>query len=323
MRSKFLSIFTLLTALVLVATGCAATPDLVVAERPVSFDELMAEDVAFEATPQFLSRARKRIEAVESMRFEVLTAVDSSFISMGSQEQPMMTGEVTGSRSRWDIDLSSMMGPIAGSGLNSKNLRMSVITDGSDVYMNAPFFAELGALVPELNGDPLIATLNNGWGRIDSRKFFDSGLMDQYSAGTDATALLGVLEATGATIEGSPTEVRGVETRVIHANVTWLDLFNLSGQDVGSLFADEDLDRLSGITTDIAVYVDDDALIRRIEYTMDLGALAELDPSMSAIELEIWQRVDYFDFGAPIDIVVPPAVDVTDDFERLLEYAGN
>lgn len=323
MRTKLLSFFSLLTVLLVVATGCAATPELTVAEPVLTFDEIMAEDLAFEATPQFLSRARLRIEAVESMRFEVLTAMDSSFMSLGSEVKPMMTGEVAGTRARWNIDLSSMMGPLGDGGLNSNNLRMSMIADGTDIYMNAPFFAELGALVPDLANDPLVTTLNTGWGRIDASEFYDSGLMDQYSAGTDATALLAVLEATGATIEGSPTEVRGVPTRVIHANVTWLDLFNLSGQDIGSLVDNDDLDFLRDATTDIGVYVDDDALIRRIEYTMDLGLLADLDPSMAGMDLTIWQRVDYFDFGEPVNITLPPAVDVTNDFERLLDYAGN
>lgn len=322
MRTKLLSFFSFFTALLLVATSCAATPELTVFEPAMSFDEMLAEELAFEASPQFLSRARMRIAAVESMRFEVLTSMDSSFMTLGSEVNPMMTGEVSGNRARWNIDMSSMMGPLGG-GLNSNNLRMSMIADGADVYMNAPFFAELATVAPELGSDPLIATLNTGWGRIDASEFFDVNLMDQYSAGTDATQLLAVLEATGATIEGSPVEVRGVPTRVIHANVTWLDLFAASGQDLGSIFDDDASEFLSEATTDIAVHLDDDALIRRIEYTMDLGLLAEVDSSMAGLDLTIWQRVDYYDFGAPVNIEIPPAVDVTDDFERLLDFANN
>lgn len=312
----------LVVVLLLIATGCAATPELTVMEPELTFDELMAEEVAFEATPGFLIHARKRIEAAESMRFEVLTAMNSPLMSLGSEVTPFMTGASVGNRSRWNIDMSAMIGPLAG-GLDRNALRMSIITDGPEVYLNAPFFAEIASVTPELAGDPLFATLSNGWGRIDGQEFYGSDLMEQYSAGTDATQLLAVLEATGSTIEGAPIEVRGVPTRAIHANVTWLDLFELSGQDFGSLFDDEAVEVLRSATTDIGVYIDEDALIRRIEYTMDLAVLEQLDPSMAGLDLTIWQRVDYFDFGAAVDIQTPPAVDVTDDFERLLDLVDS
>lgn len=320
-----------LVGLTLLSSACAATPT-VTATRPLTAAEIAAADEAarnFEATPAYLARIGGRVEQAESMRFEVYTAIDSSLWDTGSRTEPVMTGERSGTESRVELDMGALMGPmLALGGLDRSALTMTMVADAEALYLNAPVLVELANL-QGIGNEPEFAWVRDlaaGWGRIDGRAFDRSDILSDLgmSGGAGATEMLALLDSVGDVLDGGAGEVRGVPVRIAHAQVTVADILDRTGQDLDdSGFGRAEMDVLRDVSANVAVSVDEDGMIRRLEYTLDFAALVADNPQGRDFDLTMWQRVDYFDFGAPIDIHVPSVwTDVTDDLEDLLDDLG-
>ena len=69
------------------------------------------------------------------------------------------------------------------------------------------------------------------------------------------------------------------------------------------------LEQLGSDSVPVVVFVDDDGLLRRM--TMDFAMKVEGE------QMSMSMRIDYFDFGADVDVQAPPARDVTDATDLL------
>lgn len=318
---SFLCSFIALLALVLLSGACAVDPAISVASGTGEPDA----DLEFAATADYLARAKSRTAQATSYRFESFTEVESSFLNMGSRNTPVMTGEVNGDRSRTFMDMASLMGPalsMTGMAVDQGDLTMTVVTDGGDAYINAPFFGVIADLTGLGNtGDG--AWMNHvatGWGRVETGSFAANDVLAGFGGGgAGGTELLAVLDGAGEVLDGGQADVRGVTTNVAHANVSFFDLLEQSGQDLSAFnLGRGDEDMLRSFRANVAVYVDDDDLVRRIEFVADLGAIAGLDQSAAGLDMRMWQRLDFFDFGADISVWVPSeSIDITDELKDL------
>lgn len=139
---------------------------------------------------------------------------------------------------------------------------------------------------------------------------------------TDPSALLDLLGGVGDGVtEEGREDVRGVATTHLSGTYTTRDALDAAIGDqadtledaVGS-FSDEMLDAELAVD----VFVDDDGLLRRVEIETPGGSAAGAEVPSS------FTTIDYFDFGADIDIVAPAGCDalptipgVTDGVEGL------
>lgn len=260
------------------------------------------------------------------MRFEVFTSVDTSVFDMGSRTVPVMTGEQVGNRSRIFLDLSGLMGPLAANGGFDRNaMTMTMVTDGDVLYLNAPFLAEMTDLAG-VSSDPDFAWVRElilGWGRLDVGELGGSDVMNDLgvTTGADATDILALLESAGEVLDGGRDDVRGVGVNVVYTNVSIVDVLRASGQDLGDLgVSRSQRGMVEDLNANVAVSVDDEGMVRRVEYTIDFASLLGSDPQAQNMDLTMWQRVDFFDFGTDIDVAVPvTSIDITNDFEDLLD----
>lgn len=285
--------------------------------------------VAFAATPTFLAYAAEQVEAADSYRFEMFQEIDGGLLDMGSRNTPLIAGATSGTTARIDMDLGTMMGGMAMLGLGAEgDLTMNMIVDGETMYLNAPFFATFAELDPSMSAAlPWLDTVASGWGSIDLAVLGGDdavdALGDSFGMGAgDATELLSVLSSVGEVLDGGSSEVRGVPTRVAYATVAIQDLMAASGSTA------DDLGLPAGafdqaLPISVEVHVDDANRVRRLEYFMDLGTLLSAEESMRGMDMSMWQRIDFIDFGEDVDIAVPVGVpDITNDFAQLLEFGG-
>lgn len=325
-RTGLRSLLALLT-LLLVATACAASPTVTVTREPTAAELAAADEAAkrFEATPVYLARVQQRTNDAGAMRFEVFTSVETPLFNMGSRTTPISTGELTQGRSRVFVDLGPLMGPMGGlGGLDSNSMTMTMVTDEEALYLNAPFFAEMMAATGEGGSEyDWMDQLAAGWGRIDLSGAKGSDILNELgiaggAGGEDVLALLG---SVGAVLDGGRDEVRGVGVNVAYADVTVADILEASGESLADLGVPRsERDALQELTANVAVSIDDEGMVRRVEYRLDLGRLlGDADPSQQ-LDMVMWQRVDFYDFGADIEVSLPfNSVDVTDDFKDLLD----
>ena len=285
--------------------------------------------VAFAATPSFLAYAAEQVEAADSYRFEMFQDIDGGLLSMGSRNTPLMVGATSGNTARIDMDLGSMMGGMAMLGLgNDADMTMNIIVDSEAMYLNAPFFASIMQLDPNASAAmPWLDTVASGWGRIDIATLGGDdavgALGDSFGMGaSDATELLSVLDSVGEVLDGGSSEVRGVPTRVAYATVAFQDLMQASGSSADDFGLPADaLDNMLPIS--VEVHLDEATRVRRLEYAIDLGSMLSAEESMRGMDMNMWQRIDFTDFGEAVDIVVPVgAPDITAEFAELAELGG-
>ena len=308
------------------ASACAATPT-VTATRELTAAELAVQaeaDRTFAATPAYLARVQARANEVESVRFEVYTRLESPIITLGSRSRPLITGEQTGDRSRIAMDMAELMGPAAGmAGLDRDALKMTMVTEGNVVYVNSPLFEEVLAQTNASGKNyDWLSAISTGWGRIDAGASGSDLMSDMgMGGGANADQMLGLLGSVGEVLDGGEGEVRGVPVRIAHAQVSIAQVLEQSGQSLKEMgLGNREAELLEQMAANVAVYIDGEGRVLRLEYTMDLSGLADLDPNARALDLQMWQRVEFFDHGAYIDVAVPLTwTDITDEFEDLLE----
>ena len=285
--------------------------------------------VAFAATPSFLAYAAEQVEAANSYRFEMYQDIDGGLLSMGSRTTPLMVGAISGTTARMDMDLGSMMGGMAMLGLGSdSDMTMNIIVDGETMYLNAPFFASIMQMDPNASAAmPWLDTIASGWGSIDVAGLGGDdavgALGDSFGMGaSDATELLSVLSSVGEVLDGGSSEVRGVPTRVAYATVAFQDLMDASGSSTDDLgLPAGSLDQMLPIS--VEVHVDDANRVRRLEYVIDLGSMMSAEEAMRGMDMNMWQRIDFLDFGDDVEIAVPVGVpDITAEFMQLAELGG-
>ena len=296
------------------------------------------DDVVIEATPAFLSEAAERSQGT-THRMAMTISLD------GGEPVPMLRADVDGDRYSSTVELGAVTTALAEqtgeqadvAGL--EDMTMEMVGDASQQYIRTPMFAmvaemEPGALGPA--GEEL-AQLGDRWGRVDLDELGIDVPADVQEAvtgqGVDPSAFFDLVADAEGVEDLGEDEIDGVAVTGLSADVAFRDVLATSGTDAGALAESvpgEDAEQLASVMEDLAlpleVWVDDDGLVRRLRYLLDMEELLVGALDVPADELTEGDRfaleytIDVTDYGADdIDIRFPEdAVDVTDAFASLM-----
>jgi hypothetical protein len=266
------------------------------------------------ATPQFLAEAADRTAAVESGRFELTVAIPASAEApSGLTISGSGAFDLATDRSSFSLDMSGILDAAAASEETPEGFDPSVffgdgtiemVTDGDDVYVNAGFLSAF------LGGDD-----SKPWVKLSA----DQGAEVTGDLGGgmgDATALLGLLRDSGATVtdEGS-VDIDGDATRHFHATISAAEaLASVPAEDEGK--AEAFIEELgvdpATVELPIDVFVDGEGRVRRLEMSFDGATFAGLDGTESLPDGPIVFTLDFLELGESVAIDLPPADQVAD-----------
>ena len=295
------------------------------------------DDVVIEATPAFLSEAAQRSEE-SSRRMEMTVSVD------GGEPVPMVTAEVDGDRSHVEMDMGELTATLAEQageptqGFPVDDMTMEIVGDGDVLYLRTPIFAMVEDQEPGALGEigPALAELRDQWGRVDMAALGDVVPADVQEAvtgqGGDPSAFFDLVANAEGVEDLGEDEVDGDAVTGLSADVPYADMLASSGTDADALAeampgegAEAVQSALADLTLPMEVWVDDEGLVRRMGYSLDMGELVEaLDiPADEVPEDEMFAvdyTVDVFDYGADdIEVTVPEdATDISEAFARLM-----
>lgn len=234
-----------------------------------------------------------------------------------------------------------------------ENMTMEVWTTESTLVVDmSSLAASIGSLDPAAAGE--LALFADGPVSIDLAAIASFGgtdaadIVQQFGQGaqaTDPALFIESLRAVDAVTEVGPSTVGDTPVTVYSATLTMaeyyaaldmeitdqlgaLDDFGLSAGGAEEALLESMLPALEAQTVEMTIMLDADGLVRRIETDMDLGDMmnamfssgemegAELLGDMS-VQVNTWQ--DFDNYGDPVTIVVPDAVDRTSEFSGLLD----
>ncbi|MBK9180447.1 MAG: hypothetical protein IPM45_12975 [Acidimicrobiales bacterium] len=269
--------------------------------------------VVVEATARFVREAAGRTEEARTARF-VLTYSFTGVPEVAGGELSFWADgafDLEHGRGRVNIDLSQIADAAVASGEVPPSAaadlglvygqRLETIVDGDTVYQRIPLIG---------------AATGKEWIRVDVAQLGGAlpGGADQRA--TDAAAYLDALDGAGTVTEVGREEVRGVPTT--HFAVA-IDPQALAGSDddqasLERILGDEGLESLLASPLPFDTWIDDDGYVRRIAMVVDLSGLALPDVSGQALPAGavLSFTIEYFDFGAQVDVSPPPGDQVLD-----------
>ena len=176
---------------------------------------------------------------------------------------------------------------------------MSERVVGTTIYMHSP-------LLSGATGKP--------WIKLDLEKFGKAQGLDMSAAmgsgGSDPAQMLSYLSAASDSIDRVGTEeVRGTQTTHYHVVVDLLKVANVApsaNRKALERTLRREVDLLGTHTMPIDVWIDSQGLVRREHLDMTMS------PAAAATPVEMQMTIDFFDFGAPVHVVAPPARQVAD-----------
>ena len=198
-------------------------------------------------------------------------------------------------RAQITVDLSKAadgLPGVAGAAIGAlgDNGQVQIVTDGPDAYL------KLGSLASILG-----ATSGQSWVKVSDKNHSGVSTGVSVASGSEILKLLG---ETGNVTTVGAEQVRGVQTT--HYRGT-LDV----AAAIGQLPADEQKqvsDRLSQLGIDpksisfpVEVWVGEDDLVRRVQLGFDGSQI----PGGETAGVKATVTLEFYDFGAPVDITVP------------------
>ena len=176
---------------------------------------------------------------------------------------------------------------------------MSERVVGTTIYMHSP-------LLSGATGKP--------WIKLDLEKFGKAQGLDMSAAmssgGSDPAQMLSYLSAASDSIDRVGTEaVRGTQTTHYHVVVDLLkvaDVAPSANRKALERTLRREVELIGTHTMPIDVWIDSQGLVRREHLDMTMSPAAATTP------VEMQMTIDFFDFGAPVHVVAPPARQTAD-----------
>jgi hypothetical protein len=333
-----------LVAAALVGGACAKAADAPDAATGAEVGE-------FAATNEYLTGVADATDGLTyrvSMDMTMDMSAEGESFEMGGE---LATGEVDGERSSTTFDMAELFDD---TGMTSApldgDLTMEMVTDGSTLYMRAPFFATMaqaaldeGATRADLGALADLAALGDEWGRIDMSEVSPSQVASAAGGQSSDPRVFLDMAAQGSDVRELGTEtIDGVETRGLGATITYGDMIEAQGMDSDDLREqmsagvggdeeafDQAIEGMFGMEMPVEVWVDGDDRVRRITLDMDMGEIVagiaeQAGEDVADVGMTIAMVMDFTDYGdETIEIEIPAdAVDITDEFLALQEQGG-
>ena len=287
-------------------------------------------------------------------------------------EDAFVTGEIDGDNSRVNADIGSFLNSMFGSlGLDLgaqasefDGLEMDVwVVDDTTVIDMSSFVTGVGGLDPTgaadlaMFADGAVAVNLSELATLSGVDDADAAaLVQQFGQGaqiTDPAVVLEALRTVDALDDVGSDTFDGVDVTVYEATVAMdeylealdldvddqlggLDAFDLSANSADAEALQDTLEAIEGLTVDLTILLDGEGLVRRLESTVDMGAVlaagagsadtgdagigGAFDLSQIDLVVETWQNFD--DYGVDIEITPPDAPDRTAEVAALLESAN-
>ena len=217
-----------------------------------------------------------------------------------------------------DVGQMSLSSPALSSALGqSTGGSITVLSDGTDVYVNVPQLASLtgGKTWLEL---PITAAAATGSGA-------GAGALSGGALG-DPTKILSLLAQYGGTVTTvGPATVGGTPTTEYQANINLSQVAAKAPASTRHPFTGTDrqgLQKLGITSVPVSVWVGSDGKLRQVQVTVDLshatlpslGAASGASTSSttpSALPV-VTETIGFTDYGVPVMVTPPPASQVTD-----------
>lgn len=251
-------------------------------------------------TLDLIAHSADRAAEAGTARFEMTMEVSGP----GVPERAAITGTGAYDNARQVAEFTMQMSGAANASVGG-DVSFDIVAAGTILYMNFGPMADLAGFATP-------------WVSFDLTNL--EGLSDLFGAstspmGTDPSQSLAFLRGADNVEELDRVDVREVPTTHYRARAdlgdTLADLPSAQREVLEpqiETLRDAGLDELP-----IEVWIDDDGLPRRMRTTMDFPESGDDIPAGTAMSIEI----DFFDFGEPVSITVPPADQVTDIRELL------
>jgi hypothetical protein len=257
-----------------------------------------------------LERATVKTGDVDTAKIAV--TVDASGVA-GTSGTGTLLGEGAidnvANRSRFTFDLSKLANVLpssAGIALGALGDEpVEVVTDNSDVYL------KVGTL-----GSFLGATSDKSWVKI-SADGAGSPLGSPLAAGTE---VLKLLDGAGEVTTVGTEALRGVDTTHYRGTLDVASaLSNLPADERGTV--QDELDQVgidpSAVSFPVDVWIGQDDLVRKVQLGLDESKVGTGGGAQATVTLEL------YDFGAPVEVTVPPADQVFTVDPSTLANLGN
>ena len=175
------------------------------------------------------------------------------------------------------------------------------VFEGDVIYMKMPQIAQqLGGKKQWIKVDVKQAGRALG---VDPAQFGQLG-------GNDPRKILDQVRALSGDVEKLGTEkVRGTDTTHYKADVDlrkYPDRLPEKDREQARVAVEQLIDQTGSSTYPMDLWIDDDDLLRRVQITYDFKVPGSADDAKFSMTME------FFDFGAPIEVKPPPASDVMD-----------
>ena len=280
-----------------------------------------------------------------------------------SPDRAFVTGEVSGDDSRVLVDLGAFMTATFDSmdidlsdplfaGMLGDLESMSIevwIVDSTMVIDMSGLAGSIAGLDPTAAGE--LSVFADGPVSIDLGAIGGTdatALVQQFGQGaqvTDPAALLDALRSVDAVSEAGSSTVDGTAVTVYEASASMTEYYAALGMDItDQLGAMEQfgvpsssaeaamigsmLPAIAGLTVEMKIMIDADGLVRRIESSMDMGAMMSAmfsdvdgadDLGLGEVDIMVDTWQNFGDYGTAITIAPPAAVDKTSDLAGLLD----
>lgn len=251
-----------------------------------------------QAELDLLASAAERTEDAGSARFELAMGMTMG----GRAAEATATGAFDNAtrRATVSMDLGGFAQAFGQAPGGPDALRLDMVLDGTVAYMRFPL---ISGMIPG----------SKPWLRLDlaelsKREGFDLGQIQSFSD-SDPRRTLDYLRVVSGEIRTVAQErVRGVATTHYRAAVDLRKYPEVVPDEQRELVrkATEKLVEQLGVgAVPVDVWVDDDGLVRRVSLEFDTGAAA-------GASLATTMTMDLYDYGAPVDVALPPASEVSD-----------